>query len=210
MDAFQIALSAGTSHPDWLTGWVGAILGALIGTTIGGGVPLWWASRLRRLERKGQLFGMMAELRLAQLYMSALLSDGYASPLYRLPLSMFEQALPKLIGDGKLTINEIGVLVEYVNRIEELNRGLDRSAEASTKPANGGVLAEEHSRNKIKANNILNEKLARRRDLSVYNGAWYALFRVKESDEHWWLRLWGAIVERIKRRRSPTTPAASA
>jgi hypothetical protein len=203
MDAFQIAQATAISHPDWLTGWVGALIGAVFGTMLGGCIPLWWTSRLRRLERNGEIGGMMVELRLTQLYLTALLNDGIESPLYRLPLSMFEQALPKLIGDGKLDLNEIALLVEYVNRIEELNRGLDRAAEASTIPANGWVLAAEHSRNKLKAENILLEKLDRLEGLSVHDGAWDALFRVEESDKRWWFRVWGAISERIKRPPAP-------
>jgi hypothetical protein len=199
MDAFQIVLHAATSHSDWWTGWVGAVLGALFGTTVGSCIPVLWARHLRRLERKGELVGMLVELRLAQLYMDALLKDGVASPLYRLPLSMFERGLPKLIGDGKLTTNEIGLLVEYVNRIEELNRGLDRAGEASKILANDLAVAREHERNILKAEDILSAKLTRHDDQSLFDGARGALLWVDEFEKNWSLRLWGRVRMRMSK-----------
>ena len=45
-------------------------------------------------------------------------------------MSICRQALPKLIGDNVLTKAEVAALVEYVNRVEEINRGLERAGEA--------------------------------------------------------------------------------
>ena len=59
--------------------------------------------------------------------------------MYRLPLTMFERGLPKLIGEGLLTTNEISGLVEYIMRAEELNRGLDRGGEPDLVDTVGGA-----------------------------------------------------------------------
>jgi hypothetical protein len=193
MDASQLSLAAVASHPDWWSGWMGALLGAAIGAVLGSCIPLVWTSRQRRLERIGELVGMQVELRLQQMDMDALLNDPVQSPLYRLPVSIFERALPKLIGEKKLTVNEISLLVEYVNRVDELNRGLDRAAEASTTTANGWVVEGEYNRNRDKAKKMLSEKLARHADQSLFAGAWAALLRLENARSN---RFWRWICRR--------------
>jgi hypothetical protein len=180
------------SHPDWLVGWVGALIGGVLGAVFGSCIPLGWSAWQRHRERRGEILAMQVELRLAGLDMSALLEDKVAAPLYRLPLSMFERALPKLIGERILTLNEIGLLVEYVNRAEELNRGLDRAAEASMVVASI-VLPIEFDRNKLKAGAILREKLRRHGDRSLYDGAWDVLLRLDEPIAE---RLWRWVCDR--------------
>jgi hypothetical protein len=81
---------------DW---WAGAA-GALLGAAIGSGIPLWWSRRLRNSERRGEIIGMQVELQQAHIAISNLLLDAVAAPLYRLPLAISKQALPKLIGDA--------------------------------------------------------------------------------------------------------------
>jgi hypothetical protein len=108
-----------------LAGAAGALLGALIG----GGIPLGWAALLRRRERAGEIQAMQVEMYDAKRSMAALRKENISAPLYRLPLTMFERGLPKLVGEGLLTLNEIAGLIEYVMRSEELNRGLDRAGE---------------------------------------------------------------------------------
>jgi hypothetical protein len=172
------AVAALSSHPDWWSGWTGVLIGGVLGAVLGSSIPLGWRVWQRRRERRGEIRAMQAELRLAEMDMTSLI-DEVAAPLYRLPLSMFERALPKLIGEGELTFNEIGLLVEYVNRAEELNRGLDRAAEASMVAANF-MLPGEFERNQLKAEAILREILQRHGNRSLRDGAWDALLRIDE------------------------------
>jgi len=67
---------------------------------------------------------------------------------------MFTAALPKLIGEGRLLSHEIPILVEYLNRIEELNRGLERAgaARAAEQPV---LVREEFGRNLEKTRGLL-------------------------------------------------------
>ena len=192
MDANDLALT-NASHPDWWTGWIGALVGGAIGAILGSFIPLIWSSHIRRIERKGEIAGMKVELRLARLAMDALLDDEVKAPLYRLPMSMFERGLPKLVGEGRPTLNEMALLFEYANRIEELNRGLDRAREASSIIANDFAIAREFERNSLKADNILNERLKRHKGVSLYDGAWTSLFRI---DEPALLRFWRWICHR--------------
>jgi hypothetical protein len=94
------AIAALGSHPDWWSGWVGALI------SFG-----WPKCTCRCYSLK-----------------------AVSAPAYRLPLSTFERALPKLIGEKKLSANEISLLVEYMSCAEELNRGLDRAAKLPRLP----------------------------------------------------------------------------
>lgn len=181
-----------SSHPDWWSGWLGVLIGGVIGAVIGSGIPLGWSAWQRRLERRGEVIAMQIELRLAEIHMLSLLRDNVAAPLYRLPLSNFERALPKLIGEERLTMNEIALLVEYMSRVEELNRGLDRAADASM-VVGSQVLLPEFKRNKLKAEAILHEKLKRNGNQSLYGGAWFTLIGIQESVAY---RFWRWICDR--------------
>jgi hypothetical protein len=111
---------------DWWSGTAGVLIGAILASAIPTAVE-WWR---RRVERRGELIAMSAEYYLAARALHALETENVQAPLYRIPLTMFEHALPKLIGEGSLKTGEIAVLIEYVNRIEELNRGLGRASAA--------------------------------------------------------------------------------
>ena len=181
------------AHPDWWSGWLGALIGGVIGAVLGSSIPLSWSARQRRRERTGEIWAMQVELRLAKLHMDTLLEEGlHGMPLYQIPLSMFHRALPKLIGEKKLTLNQISLLVEYVNRAEELNRGLDHAVRASV-DLKSIVPAIERSSNRERARAILQEKLVRHGDQTLYDGAWYALI---DADESWIIRLWRWICDR--------------
>lgn len=95
--------------------------------------------------------------------------------LYHLPLTMFERALPKLIGEGKLTDNEISGLIEYVMRAQELNRGLDLATAAATS-GNEARVSEQWTRNVAKLGHILDEKLQRFDGETVFDTAETAIF----------------------------------
>lgn len=158
--------------PELWSGFVGVIVGSFI--PIG---TAWWA---RRKELRGELDAMQAELRRAHLCMSALRNDEprILAPLYRLPLTMFGIALPKIIGDGRLTLNETGALLEFVMRAEELNRGLDRAGEAHAAAA-WERLEDEYKRNVEKVRHILDVPDKRFGGDTLFDAAQRALFRIE-------------------------------
>src|ERR1700722_2874247 len=80
---------------------------------------------VRRIERRGEIIAMIAEASSAGLQMKTLIRGPVQAPLYRLPSEISKRALPKLIGDGRLTAPEINLLVEFANKIDEVNRGLE-------------------------------------------------------------------------------------
>jgi hypothetical protein len=166
---------------DWWAGAAGALLGALIGSC----VPLLWSAWARRKERRGELIAMQAEMYHARRAMTALSAARpiVLAPLYHLPLTIFERALPKLIGEGLLTENEISGLVEYVMRAEELNRGLDlaSAAAAGGEQAAMGAVSEQFTRNLGKVTHILNEKQERLGGLTVFDVAEAAIYRLAGS-----------------------------
>jgi hypothetical protein len=110
---------------------------------------------------------------------AALKRDNIPAPLYRLPIAMFSRAVPKLVGEGSLTFNEVGILVEYVNRIEELNRGLDRAGEAHAAGREPQMM-EEFDRNLIKAEGF--SKVERRlENQSLFCATKDAVYRLDET-----------------------------
>jgi hypothetical protein len=167
---------------EWWEGAAGALLGALIGSL----VPLLWSWWARRTERKGELRSMYVELYHAQVAMNALRDTTkqqiVMAPLYHLPLTMFERALPKLIGEGLLTDNEISGLVEYVMRAEELNRGLDLATAAAVQGEQHPAVREQWNRNCGKVGHILDDKLPRFEGRTVFEMAKEAVFRLLDKE----------------------------
>lgn len=162
-------------HIAWWEGAGGAIVGGLIGAVIAGWIPLAWAKWARRIERRGELTAMQVELDSAWIGMTAMREGGIWAPLYRMPLTEFGRALPKLIGEGKLTQDEIRALVEYVIRLEEINRGLDRAGEAQS--AEDAKL--EFSRNLEKLKPILDTREWGRGDtMTLFGIAESAIYRL--------------------------------
>lgn len=182
----QLAASTHAAHQiGWWEGAAGAVVAGLIGALIGSLVPYFITRRSRAVERHGELAAMWAELYHAHRAMRHLRTDGIKAPLYRMPLSMFELAVPKLIGEGLLTDDQVSGLVEYLWRIEELNRGLDNAAAAAAAgPMHENLLQAEYGRNLLKAQEILEKKEPRRRGgvlLTVFEGAWEALFAAERA-----------------------------
>lgn len=100
---------------------------------------------------------MMIEHDLAEENMRALLTDHVAAPLYHLPLALFQRAVPKLIGEGLLETDEVHAILEYMMRIEELNRGLERARSAAASESLFGVNSE-YSRNQEKVRELIDQK----------------------------------------------------
>jgi hypothetical protein len=156
-----------------LSGFFGAVIGAVLGSFI----PLYWSARMRRIERRGEIIAMAAEMHQAYRNMSVFLLGEPLMPLNRLPLTMFERALPKLVGESALRDNEIDALVEYVMLAEDLNRGLDRAAHLA---ASGEqiTLQAEYDRNSERVQHILDEKAG---DRTVFQAAESALNRLNRG-----------------------------
>lgn len=165
----------------WTDWWAGAA-GVVVGSFIPIGLA-WWS---RRTERLGELDGMVADLYQGERCMQALRNEDppVFAPLYRLPLRMFDHALPKLIGEGLLTQNEVSSLLEYVMRAEELNRGLDRAGEAHVAGDVEQVKAE-YNRNILKVAHVLDVPEKRLSGLSLRDAVWDALLGL---EDRYWLR----------------------
>jgi len=177
--------------------WEGAA-GVLVGSLI----PLWWAGHRRRVERKGEIDAMHVEMHQSIIALRALINENIMAPLYRLPVSITKLALPKLIGDGVLDANETSALVEYVNRAEEVNRGLDRAGAAHA-AQNYHLIGEEHARLVAKARDILELKLERHGGDAIYDAATWALLRLQgKVDPKWWASAFHKIRDMAVGRRT--------
>ena len=87
---------------DWWTGGAGALVAALAGGVVGGIVPSVWAWYQRKVQRRGELVAIAAELAKARAALEALLTEGIFAPLYRMPTAMAEASTPKFIGEGEI------------------------------------------------------------------------------------------------------------
>lgn len=134
---------------------------------------------------------MISESLQARSRIASLTLQTIQAPLYRLPTTIFKLALPKLIGDGHLRPPEIDLLVEFVNRIDELNRGLERAGEAHSKNPEGSKwLDQEHSRNVAKAKEIGELPSERFAGLALIDGADMCLHRMHDLYSNNWLKHW--------------------
>jgi hypothetical protein len=166
--------------------WQGAL-----GVVVGAAIPICWSLFSRWKERGGEIRAMHAEFHLAHIYLRAYLGDGVAAPLYRIPVSMTKQALPKMVGDGLLSLDDVGAFVEYVNVVDEINRGLDLAADAVANNR-GAAIFNEQNRLTLKIDRMLNQGMERRDNLPIFDAAHQSLFRVKGAfAEPVWTSLFG-------------------
>ena len=130
---------------------------------------------------------MCADVYHARKRMETLTEQKIQAPLYRIPDSTLSGGLPKLIGDGRLRKNEIAVLLEFANKIAEINRGLDRAGAAhAAQPGGSDLLNSEFARNQAKANEVLEPPDDGKEPL--INEAERALYRVELLYSPWWIR----------------------
>jgi hypothetical protein len=164
----------------WWEGAGGALLGGLIGVVVGSFIPLLWSRWHRATERRGELYAMRAELYHARSAMNALSKTRplVLAPPYHLPRSTFERALPKLIGEGSLTENEVAALVEYVMLAGEVNRGFDLATHVQSSGGTLEAIVEQYKRNHAKVQHILHEKQERLGGLTVFDAAEGAIYRL--------------------------------
>jgi hypothetical protein len=178
--------------PDWTAIEAIGTWAAAIGTLGAVFVALRLARRdikSRRIERRGEIIAMCADVYHARKRMETLTEQQkIQAPLYRIPDSAFASGLPKLIGDGRLRKNEIAVLLEYANKIAEINRGLDRAGAAhAAQPGGSDLLNSEFARNQAKANEVLEPPDDGKE--ALINEAERALYRVELLYSPWWSRL---------------------
>jgi hypothetical protein len=164
----------------WWEGAGGVLLGAVIGVIVGSFIPLLWSRWTRATERRGELNAMAAELYHARLAMNALSKTRplVLAPPYHLPLSTFERALPKLVGEGSLTGTEVAALVEYVVRAEELNRGFDLATQVQSSGGTLDAIVEQYKRNHAKVQHILHEKQERLGGETLFDAVEGAIYRL--------------------------------
>lgn len=180
------------NRPDWAAIEAIGTWAAAVGTFGAVFVALRLARRdikSRRIERRGEIIAMCADVYHARKRMEALTEQGIQAPLYRIPDSTFSSGLPKLIGDGRLRKNEVAVLLEYANKIAEINRGLERAgaAHAAAEPWGSHLLTSEFARNQAKANEVLEPRNDGKEPL--INEAERALYRMELLYSPWWSRV---------------------
>jgi len=118
----------------------------------------WWFRKDRISAHKAAI---RSEINICKEKAETLLNAGIPSPLYRLPLSAYQNAFPALLGDGVFNEDQASAITRYFGKAEEINRGLDiadetRRAQAIPEEL-GAQLIQEHDRNCIKARSLINE-----------------------------------------------------
>jgi hypothetical protein len=145
-------------------------------------------TKSRRIERRGEIVAMCADVYHARKRMETLTEQNIQAPLYRIPDSTLSSGLPNLIGEGRLRKNEVAVLLEYANKIAEINRGLDRAGAAhAAQPGGSDLLSSEFARNQAKANEVIEP--ADDGQEPLINQAERALYRMDMLYSPWWIRL---------------------
>lgn len=134
---------------------------------------------------------MQVEVSRGRIRQRRLLLDNSKAPLYRFPIGNFHRALPKLIADGRLDRNEIDTLVNYEDRVEELNRGLERAGDAARdQDKMPGVtgLQKESERNQREARAIFDDELPVFGNRTLADATETALLRMERVYMSWWGR----------------------
>jgi hypothetical protein len=152
----------------WLWGVVSLFLGLA--------VPVYIARQLRRVERRGEVIAMLVEIEETRARLNSYTTQNIMAPLYRLPSSNLKLALPKLIGAGPLTNREIDTLIRYANKVDEINRGLDRASDES----DDCTLRREYERNCAKATEMLSTPMYPDGSVAMIDAATMAMLRMTQ------------------------------
>ena len=107
-----------------MTGIGLVLLGVVLGFFLAFFPP--WYDRKRQL--KGHFCALRAELELCEEKAKIFLEDEIASPLYRMPLRVYEVAVPILLTENALTEAETMSIARFYSQAEDINRGLDNAA----------------------------------------------------------------------------------
>ena len=113
-----------------------------------------WVRKKLRLRTHWSVIS--GEIELCREKAAALLNPDkvIGSPLYRLPTSAYETSFPVLLENGALTGPQYLIVGRFFSLVQEINRGLEYSAEANQ--SNNHVhLFHEFQRIKLKARNLI-------------------------------------------------------
>ena len=92
--------------------------------------PFFYNWRQRNTERYGELLAALREMNILREAIDAISIEKAATPLYRMPTTISDVALPKLIGEGMLSDLEAIAIIDYLARVHELNDCLLRASVA--------------------------------------------------------------------------------
>ena len=85
---------------------------------------------------------LRAELDLVKEKAKIFLRDKIGSPLYRMPLRVYEVAVPILLTENALSEEEVTSLARFYSQAEDINRGLDNAAAMLAQRDEGGLTRE--------------------------------------------------------------------
>ena len=111
----------------------------------------------RRRKLKTHWSAIRAEMVMCKEKAETLLKSGIETPLYRLPVAAFETSFPILLAEGAVAESELLILGRFSGLVQDINRGLDYSAEMY-KAENAQKLRKEHNRNCLKARALVHGK----------------------------------------------------
>ena len=103
------------------------------------------------------------EIRFCGKLAAAYASDGVEAPLYRLPSTFYQLAVPELLRVGLLTGDETDALQKFYGQAEQVNRGLDNidGLIRSDPDVHGrGLIPDERNRLEKKVNDMRAQGLA--------------------------------------------------
>ncbi|HYK63391.1 MAG TPA: hypothetical protein VEY94_00470 [Patescibacteria group bacterium] len=133
----------------WI-GVYGTLAGAIVGAILGF-VLTELARRLERNRERGRIWSALrAEVEHCAADAQGFLDWNIMAPLWRLPQDAYRQAVN---ASALSTTGEASAFATFYSPVDQLNRGLDRVAEAADR---GGARAnDEHGRNRLKAGRLI-------------------------------------------------------
>lgn len=132
--------------------WFSGVGATIIGFGLGY-LPQWCSGRAKVRAYKANL---SAEVEKCKEMALAYQSDNITSPSYRLPITAWNTAYPKLIELTDITEQESKIINQFYIEVDSLNRGLDQINAARYIHGGGQIRNEELPRNLLKASNITN------------------------------------------------------
>jgi hypothetical protein len=117
------------TQPDLLR-FISAIVAVFLGFMLNRGVTQ--RDRRRRLDAHWAALDVESAMGAdrAKWFRRDLREKMIGRPLYRLPTAAFDTSLPALLAEGALSRDELQALSEFGLLVHEINRGLDRAADA--------------------------------------------------------------------------------
>ena len=114
-----------------------------------------WLDRKRALNTHWR--AIRAEMKMCGEIAKVMLRDPRQTPLYRLPVAVFDTSFPIVLAEGLVTEDEVSTLSRFSSRVHEINRGLDNASEMYHAGKKEKLL-EEFDRNSLKAEGLITSK----------------------------------------------------